>query len=179
MARPAIPGRGAVLALVIAVAGCASNDASFGERQELVNMPAKQMVPATKPALLFATFRKHCVEQPSDNAARIAALRVADYVPTGGWNGGLRRFVVADMRPMVVLSKTGRTCAVQAAARTGQTNAIAREVTATWPEARPLAPSGNYEAAWETAPGQAEIVALLRNPRGPRQNEITLALIRR
>ena len=179
MAGLAALGRGAVVALAIAVAGCASGDASFGERQELANMPARLMVPASRPATLIGTFRRHCVETPSDNAARAALLRASDYVPMGGWSGGARRFVVADTRPMVILSDTGRTCAVQAAARSGQTNAIAAEIARTWPEARPLAPSAAYEAAWETAPGQAEVVALLRNPRGPGQNEITLALMRR
>lgn len=171
----------AALAATALLSACADggNDASTGERQELANMPAALMVPPTRPAAFVDTFRRHCVATPSDNAVRTARLRAADYVPMGGWSAGVRRFVVADLRPMVVLSDTGRTCAVRARARTGQTSAVARLIATEFPEARPLAASDTYEAAWETAPGQTEVIALLRQGHSPDQNEITLALMRR
>ncbi|MFN3274518.1 MAG: hypothetical protein ACK41U_07590 [Paracoccus sp. (in: a-proteobacteria)] len=169
------------LAATLLFTGCGvgTNDATFGERQELANITPNLMVPATRPASLIASFKRYCVEMPSDSAARTAQLRATDYIPMGGWINGFRSFVVADMRPMVILTEDGKRCAVRARARTGQTSAISREIARTWPAARQISPPRRYEAAWETSPGQAEVIGLLRHAGGPSQNEITLVLTRR
>lgn len=170
-----------VFALASTIAGCASgaNDMTAAERHELSNMPEFFMVPPTRPAALVASFRRYCVETPDDIAARSAMLRAADYVPMGGWTDGKRSFVVQDRRPMVILSESGRLCAVRAKARSGQDSAIRREIAGAYPDARVMPASENYDAAWETVPDQREVIALIRTPGGPDENEFTIALMRR
>lgn len=181
MSRPVLLGPwrlGLVLALA-ALAGCASvnDDSTAAERQELANLPLWAWVPATKPATLVKSFRHFCIETPNDPARRTAVLRAADYIPTGGWNNGIRHFVSGtDRLPMVSLSDTGRLCAVRARARPGQSNAILREIAEAYPDARPMPPSASYDAAWLISPD--EMIALLRHPHSTGQNEFTIALTR-
>jgi hypothetical protein len=162
----------------VMLAACSANDATLGERQELANLPAALWVPSVQPATLVRSFIDFCVDTPSDAAARTAMLRRAGYVPAGGWTRGIRRFVSAGPRPMVVLSESGRACAVRARARAGQEAAISREFAKRWPGARKESRNGGLDSYWQTGAPEAPLVAVLRNAAGAGQNEITLALVR-
>jgi hypothetical protein len=157
----------ALLAVPALVAACASPGAppartpvATPEVFELANMRPSNVVPKSSPKALVSAFQKYCLNGPHDPARVAASLRAADFVavPNASSNG-VSAFVVDDSRPMVMISQNGRTCAVAAAARTGQTARIRSMIAGQFPQARPVDPatvSPNTELA-VNAPGTGVI----------------------
>ncbi len=124
------------------------------ELYELANIRHSNVVPKSSPSALVAAFRKFCLDGPRDPAALAAKLRAADYVAVPEDRAtGVTAFVVDDQRPMVLVADDGRSCAVGAVARTGQTARIRAMIAQDFPAATPLDPtrvSPNTELAVAT-----------------------------
>ncbi len=177
--RPFLPRAAAVIA-VAAVAACTGtgDDSSFAERQELANIKTKNFVPLSSGATLMATFRTYCLEGDPSAASRTARLRAAGFVPVGGWRDGIRRFATDTGQPMVQISQDGGVCGVHARARTGQDILIRRRIAEWFPDARPVPSTDPLKTIWSTGRAPNEAIGVLRNARGPRQNEISVAVLR-
>ncbi len=136
------------------------------EAYELANIRATNIIPKSSPATLVATFEKYCLDAPHNSARIASALRAADFVAVPTSNAAsITAFVVDDSRPMVMVSDDGRTCAVAAKSRTGQTARIQRMIATRFPQARPLDPgtvAANTELAVRLAGAQAGVVFLQR-----------------
>ncbi len=159
-----------------ALAACGADDSSFAERQELANThPAVAMDKVAGPRLV-KTFQQFCLEGSPDPAARTARLRAAGFVPAGGWHGNVRDFVTDDRRPLVRLSRDGKSCAVRARATTGQTVAIHGAIGKWFPQAVQVRNS-DITQIWQTGRKPGEGIAITRSGLGPQRNEIMLALI--
>lgn len=159
----------AALAVPVLVAACAApqteaatapGQVAAPEIYELANMRPGNVVPKSSPSALMSAFTKYCLDGSRDPARVGASLRSADYVavPQTAPNG-ITAFVVDDSRPMVMVSQDGRTCAVGAASRTGQTARIRSMIAERFPAATALDPasvSPNTELAM-LAPGAGVI----------------------
>lgn len=166
--------RVAGLAGLLLLAGCAPEAVTAPrsgpdvppELFELANMRHANVVPKSSPAALVAAFEKFCLDGARNPAQAAARLRAADYVavPQAAPNG-LTAFVVDDSRPMVLVSDDGRTCAVGAAARTGQTARIRAMIAQRFPAATPLPPasvSPNTELAMQAPGADGGVIFLQR-----------------
>jgi hypothetical protein len=162
------------------LAGCVSPVPGPGagpDAFELANMRPSNVVPKTSPARLVASFETICLDGPADPGRAAAALRAQDYVETR--SGGLTRaFVVDDSRPAVLLGRDGRSCAVAAQARTGQTERIRALVARRFVRAQALDPariSPHSESAWSTGDG---LIVLNRVVLPGRLSELLLIRLR-
>ena len=165
----------AVLVVPVLVAACAApqTEAANAPRQvvapeiyELANMRPSNIVPKSSPDTLVATFKKYCLNGAHDAAKVAASLRSADFVavPQTGANG-ITAFVVDDSRPMVMVSDDGRTCAVAAESRTGQTARIRGMIAQQFPAATALDPasiSPNTELAMQAPGADGGVIFLQR-----------------
>lgn len=162
-----------------ALAACrGDDDSTFAERQELANTSPRVAVNKAEGSRLVQVFQQFCLEGAADPASRSARLRAAGYVPAGGWRRGMRDFVTNDRRPLVRLTRDGRSCAVGARASTGQTVAIRAAIGTWFPQAAKVRNSGASEI-WATGRRPGEGIGITRNPLGPHDNEIILALMQR
>lgn len=114
---------------------------------ELANIRPSNVVPKSSPSTLVKTFESFCLDGSHDPARVAARLRSASFVEVPkelpGWPSlaqqtNVTAFVVDDTRPMVMISADGRTCAVAAESRTGQTARIQEMISERFPSAQPL-----------------------------------------
>ncbi|OIQ05458.1 MAG: hypothetical protein AUK60_10135 [Rhodobacteraceae bacterium CG2_30_10_405] len=160
----------AMLGLPVLLAACtaapAATQAVAPEVYELANMRPGNVVPKSSPAALVSAFGKYCLDGPPDPAGVAARLRAADYVAVPQTTpNGITAFVVDDSRPMVMVSDDGRTCAVGAASRTGQSARIRGLIAKRFPGATPLDPasvSPNTELAVQAPGAQGGVIFLQR-----------------
>ena len=144
------------------MAGCVSpvpGPGAGADAFELANLRPAHAIPRTAPTRLIATFETTCLDGPQDPDRAAAALRAQDYVETRS-RGQTRGFVVDDSRPAVLLGRDGRSCAVAAKARTGQSERIRAMVARRFPGASALDPARagpRSERAWGL-PGGGMIV---------------------
>ncbi|MEM6374178.1 MAG: hypothetical protein AAF727_15580 [Pseudomonadota bacterium] len=159
--RQNVVGFGVCMACIAALAGCTS-EAPSADTLELATMWQGNVIPKSTPRELVLGFDQFCVKTPSDIAARETALRDAGYVPTSTTAGEARQVFVIDNRaPAIGISPN--MCIARSTARTGQTNAVNRYVSATFPEATPTDPGQlpvDVEQAWAIDGG---ILATARN----------------
>jgi hypothetical protein len=162
-----------------ALAACVAGPGAGPDALELANLRPWNTVPATAPAALVASFERVCLDGPTDPDRAAAALRAQDYVETRRRPGALTRgFVVDDPRPAVLLGMDGRSCAVAAKARTGQTERIRSMVARRFPGAQAVDPARigiRTESAWSTGTG---LVVLNRVILPGRPSELLLIRIR-
>ncbi|MGQ0610599.1 MAG: hypothetical protein ACT4N9_05790 [Paracoccaceae bacterium] len=120
------------------------------ELYELANIRPSNIVPKSSPSTLVKTFEAYCLDGAHDPARVGARLRSAGFVevptdilgqPTVTQPTNVTAYAVDDTRPLVMLSSDGRTCAVAAESRTGQTARIREMIAQRFPSARPLDPS--------------------------------------
>ncbi|HHW34572.1 MAG TPA: hypothetical protein GXX24_10605 [Paracoccus solventivorans] len=162
-----------------ALAACSGDDDStFAERQELANTSPRMAVNKAEGSRLVRVFQEFCLDGAADPATRSARLRAAGYVPAGGWRGGMRDFVTNDRRPLVRLTRDGRSCVVGARASTGQTVAVHAAIGRWFPRAAKVRDTGATEI-WLTGRRAGEGIGITHNRRGPHDNEIILALMQR
>ena len=136
------------------------------EVYEFANMRRSNIVPKSSPTALVAAFEKFCLNG-SHAPARVAAnLRSADYVAVPKQEpDGVTAFVVDDTRPMVMVSDNGRTCAVGATSRSGQTARIRDMIARRYPGAATLDPAEvgpNTELAVRAAGTEGGVIFLQR-----------------
>lgn len=144
---------------------------------ELANLRPSNAIPKTSPARLVASFAATCLDGPTDPDRAAAALRAQDYVETRV-RGQTRSFVVDDSRPAVLLGRDGRSCAVAARARTGQTERIRAMIARRYPAAQALDPARigpRTESAWSTGDG---LIVLNRVILPGRPSELLLMRLR-
>ncbi|MCL4188396.1 MAG: hypothetical protein KJZ85_12380 [Rhodobacteraceae bacterium] len=145
-----------ILALCLGLGGCGGR-LPAPDALELANLRPWNAVPATAPARLVAVFEQVCIDGPEAPDRAAAALHAMDYVESPGRPGAaVRGFLVDDDRPAVLVGSDGRSCAVAARARTGQTAGIAAMVARRFPDARGLAPvllGPRTERGWATPGG--------------------------
>ena len=164
------------------LAGCVSpvpGPGAGADAFELANLRPSNIVPKTAPARLVAGFETACLDGPADPDRAAAALRKADYVETRTRPGARTRgFVVDDSRPAVLIGVEGRSCAVAAKARTGQTERIRAMVARRYPRAQTLDPARfgpRTESAWTTGDG---LIVLNRVILPGRPSELLLIRLR-
>jgi hypothetical protein len=169
----------ALFALAL-LAGCVSPAPGPGagsDAFELANLRPSNAIPKSSPARLVAGFESICLDGPADPDRAAAALRARDYVETRA-GGQTRAFVVDDSRPAVLLGRDGRSCAVAAKARTGQTERIRTMVGRRYPKAQALDPARigpRTERAWSTGDG---LIVLNRVILPGRPSELLLIRLR-
>ncbi|MDP4033006.1 MAG: hypothetical protein Q8P60_09200 [Pseudorhodobacter sp.] len=165
----------ALLAVPVLVAACAApqTEAATAQRQvvapevyELANMRPGNVVPKSSPTALVGAFTKYCLNGSHDPANVATRLRSVDYVvvPQVGATG-ISAYVVDDRRPMVMVSNDGRTCAVGAKSRTGQTARIQNMIAQRFPAATAIDPahvSPNTELALQAPGADGGVIFLQR-----------------
>lgn len=143
----------ALIACAVLLGGCVAGPAAGPDALELANMRPWNVVPATSPGRLVSSFEAVCLTGPTDPDQAGASLRAQGYVETRRRAGAATRgFVVDDSRPAVLLGQDGRSCAVAARARTGQTAAIHSMIARRYPRAVAIAPARigpRTESAWD------------------------------
>jgi hypothetical protein len=106
-------------------------------------------------------------------------LRKADYVETRARPAArTRSFVVDDSRPAILLGVDGRSCAVAAKARTGQTERIRAMIARRYPDAQAMDPARigpRTESAWSAGDG---LIVLNRVILPGRPSELLLIRLR-
>jgi hypothetical protein len=164
------------------LAGCVSpvpGPGAGSDAFELANLRPPNAIPRTSPARLVAGFEAACLDGPADPDRAAAMLRKADYVETRRRPGARTRgFVVDDSRPAVLLGVDGRSCAVAAKARTGQTERIRAMIARRYPRAQVLDPARigpRSESAWSTGGG---LIVLNRVVLPGRPSELLLIRLR-
>ncbi|MEO0370734.1 MAG: hypothetical protein AAF231_04680 [Pseudomonadota bacterium] len=144
----------------LSLAAC-STQAPSADRLELATIWPGNVIPKSTPRELVSAFDAVCVKT-NGPATQETALRNAGYVPTNTTRGDVRQVFVIDNRaPAIAISDT--MCIARATARTGQSNAVARYVTDTFPSAKPMNRedfSVDIEQAWAIPGG---ILATARN----------------
>ncbi|WP_323035495.1 hypothetical protein [Pararhodobacter sp.] len=109
------------------------------EQYEYANLRPSNIVPKSSPAALVTAFERFCLDGGRDVSLVSQRLRRADYVAAPrDADSEVMAFVVDDRRPMVLLSRDGRYCAVAAESRTGQTARITAMLARRFPGARPV-----------------------------------------
>ena len=115
-------GSGPVAAFCAAsiLAACAP---ATSDMIELRNVAWWKVIPKSSPKQLIEALDKYCFAVNRQTAA--SQLKSDDYVAVPG-RKAIQSYVVADKRPLVMLSDTGAQygCAVAAEARTGQRNRV-------------------------------------------------------
>ncbi len=149
------------ISLAAAVAACApfgaepvqtapAPDVVAPEVYELANIRPDNVVPKSSPSALVNTFEDFCLDGSHDPAQVAARLRRAGFVavpkalpgaPQAAQPTTITADVVDDRRPMVMISEDGRTCAVIALSRTGQTARIQEMIAQRFPSAQALDPA--------------------------------------
>lgn len=178
-ARASFPGRCAALAAVagLSLTACGPGGRALPEEFELANIKPSNVIPKSSPRQFVATFERFCLKM---SEGRDAALRAADYVPTGRQpRNGLRSYAVDDRRPFVMIGATDGqdACAVSASSRTGQTEEVRSMVARRFPGALAVDPSRvqpNGEDAWSI--GNGAILATWRRGHPASPATYTLAL---
>lgn len=126
------------------------------DAHELSNLDVRNIAPKSSPAAMARVFKDSCPHGPQGFAAAEAGLRKAGFVPMPG-DGGMVAFVSDDRRPMVLVNRNGRSCAVGAMARTGQTDRLRRLVAERFPKAVAVDVAAlgqpGLEAAWRIEDG--------------------------
>lgn len=164
--------------MLLALPACLSTPAEH----ELANAAFRNVVPKSSPAALVATFRRFCGEdRPVVETA--AMLRAGDYVETESGRDAMRRFVVDDRRPAVLLEERAahRSCGVGAASRTGQAERVARFVPTEFPDAVPADPATfgeGIERAWVRPDGSTVTLHRIAARRGGWASLVGLQIVR-
>jgi|GEM_PF-987652 len=190
MAWRARPKGATLLSVPALVAACAVPAAApdpavpvvTAEVYELANIRAGNVVPKSSPATLVATFEKYCLEGSHAPARISRALRAADYVAVPkGKPGPITAFVVDDSRPMVMLADDGRSCAVAAASRTGQSARIQSMIASRFPQAQALDPpevGANTELAVHVTGANAGVIFVQRLAPTVSHSRLILGIVR-
>lgn len=149
---------------------------------ELANIRHSNIVPKSSPATLVATFETYCLDGPSDVQRVAAKLRAADFVAVPkDQPSAITAFVVDDSRPLVMLSDDGRTCAVVAKSRTGQTTRIQRMIASRFPGAKALDPaavSDQIELAVQITGARAGVIFVKRLAPSISNSRLILGILR-
>ncbi|WP_323042093.1 hypothetical protein [Gemmobacter sp.] len=157
-----------LVATVMTLGGCV---APGPEGLELANIRPSNIVPKTSPARLATMFADICLDGPADADTAAARLRAMDYVEVPARHPrAIRSFVVDDSRPAVMLGADGRSCALAAQSRTGQTERLRSLIAGRYPQATAFSAAG-IEQGWVLGAGQGT-VALRRVVRPGKPSEL-------
>lgn len=158
------------LATTCVLAGC-DVPAAIPNRAELLNFRPSHIVPKTSPTAFVTAFRRYCLA--GDSATAQGRLRADDYIPTRAF-GRDDVYVVDDRKPMVMITDDG--CAIRAASRAGQTNAVADFLATQAAEpvdpARTGAPGA--ESAWLLSDPAPALVLQTRTRLSARESHLSL-----
>ncbi len=157
-----ITARSCLAAMLVGGLGACSSEAPDADTLEQATIWPGNVIPKSTPRELIATFDRFCVNGPGGVEAKETALRDAGYVPTSTTAGEARQVFVIDNRaPAIAISPN--MCIARSTARTGQTNAVNRYVSDTFPAAQQTDTSQlpvDVEQAWAIPGG---ILATARN----------------
>jgi hypothetical protein len=144
-----------IIAACLALGACVEPGA---EGYELANMRPSNIVPKSSPARLVAIFEDICLDGPTDANATAGRLRTMDYVEVPSRQPrAIRSFVVDDSRPAIMLGSDGRSCAVAARSRTGQTERLRSLIARRYPGATALGGAG-IEQGWSLGGGNSAVL---------------------